>query len=69
MIGDKELHKGTTGVYIRNSNNVLVKDISISDCWGDCLYVGSKSQNINVHNCKLINGRMQGVSITSANRV
>ena len=57
------------GIGIYNSTNVLVENISITECWGDCIYIGSESGNVVIDGCKLSKGRRQGLSITSAEDV
>lgn len=56
------------GLYISGSN-VIVKDLTIDDCWGDCIYVRGRCNKILIDNCKISRGRRQGVSITSAKNV
>lgn len=73
IIGDKEKHTGTKGewgmgLYIRGKD-ITVRSITIKDCWGDCIYVGSDSRNVHIEKCILDNGRRQGISITSARNV
>ena len=74
IVGDKFSHTGTTGewgmgVDFRGAVNASVKDLTIKDCWGDCIYVGGRSRNVLIENCKLDNGRRQGVSVTKADGV
>lgn len=74
IIGDKHSHTGTTGewgmgVMLRECSNVDICDITIKDCWGDCIYIGDKSTNVHINNCTLDHGRRQGISITSAGKV
>lgn len=74
IIGDKNYHKGKEGqwgmgIFIYGGRNIVIEDISIKDCWGDCIYIGGNSDNVIINNCCLDNGRRQGVSITSANIV
>lgn len=74
IIGDRDIHRGNKGewgmgINVDRSNNVVISDISIQDCWGDCLYVGNGTKNIVIEGCKLKNGRRQGISITGANGV
>lgn len=74
IVGDKYSHLGTQGewgmgIRIKNSKNVLIENIVIKECWGDCIYIGQSSKNIRINNCNLIDGRRQGISITSANEV
>lgn len=72
IIGDRNTHLGYKGewgmgINVDGSNNVVISDISIEDCWGDCLYVGNGTKNIVIEGCILKNGRRQGISITGAN--
>ena len=74
LYGDKSKHGGTAGewgmgLHIHNSRNVLVTGIKISECWGDCIYVGGESEKIRIEKCVLSDGRRQGISITSARGV
>ena len=74
LIGDKDEHLGSKGEWgmgidISNSQSVVISDISISNCWGDCIYVGGNSRDVNICNCILSNARRQGVSVTSAKGV
>jgi len=74
IIGDKFSHTGTTGewgmgVKVSAGQNVVISDITIKECWGDCIYVGNSSKNVTIDNCTLIDGRRQGISVTSANGV
>lgn len=74
VIGDKEMHTGTEGewgmgINLSGAVNTLVKGITVKDCWGDCVYVGGRSRNVQMENCKLDNGRRQGISVTKADSV
>ena len=74
VIGDKHAHTGKDGewgmgINLKNAHDVVIMGLSIKDCWGDCIYVGTGSTNVKIKNCKLDHGRRQGVSITSANGV
>lgn len=74
IIGDKHTHTGTTGewgmgILISQATNVVVSDLTIKNCWGDCIYVGGNSQNITIENCVLNHGRRQGVSVTSGDNI
>lgn len=71
IIGDKSKHIGNKGQWgmgidVYKSNNVVIKELSISNCWGDCIYVGYKSKKIIVSNCLLFGSRRQGISVTDA---
>ena len=74
IIGDKHTHIGKTGewgmgVMIAGCANVDIYDITIKDCWGDCIYIGTESTDVRINNCTLNHGRRQGISITSAGTV
>lgn len=71
IIGDKDAHKGKNGewgmgIQIMNSKNITLKGLDISNCWGDCIYIGEKSSYINIINCNLHSARRQGISVTYA---
>ncbi len=72
--GDKHTHKGNSGEWgmgidVEDGHDVLIYGLTIKNCWGDCIYVGSKSTDVKIQKCKLDHGRRQGISITSANGV
>ncbi len=74
IIGDKHKHTGTEGewgmgINISESNYVAITGISVKDCWGDCIYIGGASKNVEIANCRLDHGRRQGISVTSADSV
>lgn len=82
IIGDKTTHTGTTGEtghgvnIVNNSSNVVVRGLSISSMWGDCVTVGGSLDgtditctNICLENLTLDNGRRQGISIINAENV
>lgn len=74
IIGDKHTHTGKTGewgmgINIINGNNISISGITIKECWGDCIYIGKKSNNIKIDGCKIDNARRQGISITSGNSI
>ena len=74
IIGDKHTHKGDTGewgmgIMMKNVVNASVSGLTIKDCWGDCIYIGKKSQNILIENCVLDNGRRQGISVTGGDGI
>lgn len=74
IMGDKLTHTGTTGewgmgIEFREAVNSSIKGLTITDCWGDCIYVGGGSRDVLIEKCTLDNGRRQGISITNANSV
>lgn len=68
IIGDLSTHTGTSGewgmgVSIVGSKNVDIRGISIEYCWGDLIYIGGNSSDINISRCTLRRGRRQGISV------
>jgi len=74
IIGDKHTHKGEEGewgmgVLFHGAINSSIQDVTIKDCWGDCIYVGGKSRDVLIEKCTLDHGRRQGISVTKADSV
>lgn len=74
IIGDRNSHKGLEGewgmgVNVRGAKNVTIKNLTIRECWGDCIYIGGNSKNTRIEDCILDNSRRQGISITKADGV
>lgn len=72
--GDKFTHLGDKGEWgmgfeIIGGRNIQVKDLSICDCWGDCIYIAGKAKKVLIENCRLDYGRRQGISVCSADSV
>lgn len=74
IIGDKTKHTGREGewgmgIRLHGSRNVTISELTIADCWGDCIYIGGDSKKIQISNCLLRGSRRQGISITKADGV
>jgi len=74
IIGDRDFHVGSKGewgmgVNFYNASNCVLSNLTIKDCWGDCIYIGKKSKNITISKCDLKHSRRQGISITSGNNI
>lgn len=74
IIGDKRSHNGTDGewgmgVSIMGGKRIKLKNITIKDCWGDCIYITKKAEKVSIENCSLDNSRRQGISVISAQDV
>lgn len=77
LIGDVDSHLGTTGewgmgIAILDSDNIEIRDLTIMNCWGDCIYIGqvgynkeSYSQGVVIEDVVCKAGRRQGMSIIS----
>lgn len=74
IVGDKSKHTGHEGewgmgIRLQGSRNVTINGLTIADCWGDCIYIGSNSNKTQISNCMLRGSRRQGISITKADGV
>jgi parallel beta-helix repeat protein len=78
IVGDRYKHKSTSGewgmgVSILGSSTVLVKDTTVSNFWGDGVYVGSnhgtRSNGVTINHVVATGNRRQGMSITPATHV
>ena len=74
IIGDKFTHYGNNGewgmgIRLNGAENVTVSDITVADCWGDCIYIGGNCKDIKIYYCLLHGSRRQGISITKADGV
>jgi hypothetical protein len=82
LIGDRVKHKGTKGewgygINVTASTNVVLKDVKISNFWGDGIWIGAKdvkkvhvrSDYVTVNNVVSSNNRRQGLSIGPAQHV
>lgn len=71
IVGDRMAHTGETGewgmgISMQRASDIRIEDLTVRDCWGDCIYVSKRSDNVRIKHCKLLNSRRQGISITSA---
>ena len=68
--GERSTHTGDTGEWgmaiavTGGSENVLIEDITLKDCWGDGLYINI-AKNVMTKNIICDNNRRQGLSIIS----
>ncbi|GAA5075192.1 right-handed parallel beta-helix repeat-containing protein [Lysobacter panacisoli] len=83
IIGDRDTHLGTTGewghgIMIRGSSRVTVRDIHLSNCWGDGLSIGGAMvtgaptipcNDVIITNIVSTNNRRQGLTIGCATNV
>lgn len=82
IVGERVKHMGTTGewgygINISGSTSVVVKNVNISNCWGDGLWVGAtgagttlvRSDYVTLNGVVSSNNRRQGLSIGPAQHV
>jgi hypothetical protein len=78
IIGDRLIHIGEDGewghgINIMHSNNVVIHDADIKNCWGDGIYIGNdyyifkskKTDNIKIVRPLIDNVRRNGISVCS----
>lgn len=76
IIGERNEHKGTTGQWgmginiLNGANNIVISDITISDFWGDGIYLGGSPavSEIKIDHVICDNNRRIGLCITNANK-
>jgi len=73
IVGERNQHIGNKGEWgmglqITASKNIKINSPTISDCWGDGIYIGGDEKNtcdnIKIINAKIDNCRRNGISIT-----
>ena len=78
IVGDRARHRGRggewgMGISVLGSRNVLIKDVNVSNFWGDGLYVGAnhgtRSNGVTINHVVSTHNRRQGLSITPATHV
>lgn len=81
IVGERNEHTGTSGEWgmgidIRANKNVIIKNIKISNCWGDGIMIANNindlsipSTNILLDNVICDNNRRQGISVCGANNL
>ncbi|HEY0505383.1 MAG TPA: right-handed parallel beta-helix repeat-containing protein [Lysobacter sp.] len=83
IIGDRDTHLGTTGewghgIMIRGASRVTVRDMHISDCWGDGVSIGGAMvtgaptipcNDVIITNIVSTNNRRQGLTIGCSSNV
>ena len=72
--GERYQHQGNTGEWgmgleISASNNIVVKNVTATDNWGDGFYVGNGATQIRFCSVTADNNRRQGLSVTSADGI
>lgn len=73
LIGEREQHLGTDsewgmGVDVRASKNVTIRNVDISECWGDGIYLADVV-GVQIHDLKCTHNRRQGLSIVGGSDI
>jgi|GEM_PF-4966241 len=59
-----------SGINLRNCENVVIRNLTVTETGGDGLYLGADSngynKNVLVENCQFVNNYRQGISVISA---
>ena len=81
IIGERDNHIGTSGewgmgISLSNSNYANIENVTIKNCWGDGIYLGSANNdtgengcaNVTITNCIIDNNRRNGISIINCDK-
>ena len=76
IIGERDAHIGTTGewghgINISECDRVRIENVTVKNCWGDGIYLGSYNtethetgcNNVTIRNCLIDNNRRNGISV------
>lgn len=76
IIGERDDHIGTSGewghgISISKCDRVHIENVTVKNCWGDGIYLGSDNtethetgcNNVTINNCLIDNNRRNGISI------
>lgn len=78
IVGERHRHLGKDGEWgmgidIKGSSSIRISNITISNCWGDGVYIGGwkgvPSTDVTLDNVSSLGNRRQGLSITSGHRI
>lgn len=74
IIGDKHQHTGMSGewgmgVVVSDSRRVVLDGLSVSQCWGDGIYLSANSEDVLLNRCVLSGNRRQGLTIVDCRGV
>ncbi len=81
IVGDVIDHIGDDGQWgmgidVWSSRNVVIKDIAVENCWGDCIYIGQSKdvkesfpENVIIDNVRCTASRRQGLSIIAGRNI
>jgi parallel beta-helix repeat protein len=72
--GERALHTGIGGeqghgIYIQDTTNVTISNLTSKDCWGDGLIVSSGAKDIFVSTCTFDNNRRNNISIVGGDNI
>lgn len=75
ILGDRHTHIGSggewgMGISISGCRDIIIRGVTIKDCWGDGIYINSTeenpcSQNIQIINCICDGNRRNGLSVVA----
>jgi parallel beta-helix repeat protein len=70
LIGERHQHGGTTGewgmgITISGSEQIVIEELTISNMWGDGIYINKQSRNVKICAVTSDSNRRQGLSVIS----
>lgn len=63
------------GLWIHNSENIIIEGTEFNECWGDGIYIGGDGAtskgglNVSINNVKCISNRRQGLSVVHGSNI
>ncbi len=79
IVGDRDDHTGVSGewgfgIRITDSSDIVIRDVAVTDCWGDGIILRSSDMssfcaNVLIDGVVCDNNRRQGITIASAKQV
>lgn len=72
--GDKYTHMNQEGewgmgIFVMGGRNNRISGLTVTNCWGDCIYITNNADGLVIDKCNLQEGRRQGISVISAKNV
>lgn len=81
IIGERDEHVGNSGewgmgIHLSNSNYAHIENVTVKNCWGDGIYLGSENSdtgengcaNVTITNCIIDNNRRNGISVINCDK-
>ena len=81
IIGERNEHVGTSGewgmgIHLSNSNYAHIENVTVKNCWGDGIYIGSENSktgengcaNVTITNCIIDNNRRNGITVINCDK-
>lgn len=74
-VSSSGLGERSHGLWIHNSENIIIEGTEFNECWGDGIYIGGDGatskggRNVSINNVKCISNRRQGLSAVHGSNI